>query len=144
MKKFLPILVTAILVGGGAFYGGMEYSKSLQTNVFQRMGQESRVMNGSGMMGGRANMGATGGMTIGEILSVDDQGLTVKIQDGGSKIILFGSDLAINKQTEGEKADLVVGENVSISGETNTDGSITAKSIQIRPVGMLIGSPNNL
>jgi hypothetical protein len=138
MKKFLPVVITAVLVGGAAFYGGVSYSQSLQASLSQgqAMIQNGRsMMPENGQMGGGGRTLMAGNMVNGEIMSVDEQGLTIKIPDGGSKIVLYGSDLIVNKQVEAVKADLTVGESVSINGTTNTDGSVTAKSIQIRPVG---------
>ncbi|MGL5830857.1 MAG: hypothetical protein ACRCZE_01785 [Candidatus Altimarinota bacterium] len=141
MKKFLPIVITAVLVGGAAFYGGMSYSQSLQTNTFQGQGNIQGMNGGQmgrGMMPGGGRTSMAGNMVNGEIMSIDEQGITIKIPDGGSKIVLYGSDLAVNKQVELSKQDLVVGESVVINGTTNTDGSVTAKSIQI---GMPVGLP---
>ena len=81
----------------------------------------------------RGRNGFGGGATMGQIISKDATSITVSIPTGGSKIILLDSSTPINKQTAGTLADLTVGTEVSVTGTTNTDGSITAQSVQIRP-----------
>jgi hypothetical protein len=71
---------------------------------------------------------------VGDIISGDDKSATLKLRDGGSKIVFFSDNTAITKFTQGAKSDLVVGESVMVEGTNNPDGSITATTIQIRPV----------
>jgi len=37
------------------------------------------------------------------------------------------------KAAQGSMSDLSIGENVTVTGVTNSDGSITAQSVQVRP-----------
>jgi hypothetical protein len=138
MKKILPIFIAIlILVGAGAFYGGMKYAGSKKTsggnfpgfeNFKQGDGQQRfGQMNGAGRTGNGQNF------LSGEILSKDDKSITVKLPDGGSKIIFFSDSTEITKSAQGTAEDLTVGENVFANGQANTDGSITAKTIQLRP-----------
>jgi len=137
----LPILVAIIIiVGGVAFYGGMKYDASKKQAGFpgaslgngQRAGfnPNSKTANGS-RMGNR--QGSMGDFFSGEILSKDDKSITLKLPDGGSKIVLFSTSTEITKSTSGALEDFEIGKNITITGTTNTDGSVTAKSIQLRP-----------
>ena len=57
-----------------------------------------RKMNGTGQKTGARMAGAGGKSTInGEILNIDDSTITVKLADGGSKIILYSKDVLIKK-----------------------------------------------
>ena len=58
----------------------------------------------------------------------------IKIKNGSSKIIYFSDSTAIGKATQGSITDLEVGQQIMINGEKNSDGSLAAKNIQIRPV----------
>lgn len=141
------VVVTAIVVGGGSFYFGMKYGTSSATAA-----QSSGYANGNtgggargqgGMRGARG--GAGGGFVSGDIISVDDKGMTVQLRNGGgqgsstptqgtgSKIIFFGAATQIMKIAQGSLKDLVVGEQVTTTGTANSDESVTAQSIQIRP-----------
>lgn len=132
MKKNIVIAVGAALVAGAAFYGGMLYGKG---------NQPARDRSGSGPAGqfaGRAGAGAGsglrgGGFVAGEVLSKDDSGITIKMSDGNTKIVLVGGSTHVFKSAEGSSDDLVIGASVMVSGKANGDGSITAESVQIRP-----------
>lgn len=132
MKKNILAIISIIVllaVGGGAFYGGMIYGKR----------QRSMPSFGNGNFQGTKNgNGAGGGMASGEIISKDGNSITLKTQNGGSKIIFYSSATAVNKSTSGTTDDLVAGTNISVTGTAGSDGSITAKSIQIRPSGELM------
>ncbi len=121
--------VGVIIVAGLSFFGGMKYSQSGQITNRQIPGNYQGGKNGS-PVGGRS----FGGMVAGQILSTDTNMLTVKNQDGGSRIVLLSASTTINKVSTGTVADLKVGQDVTINGASNTDGSVNAKSIQIRPV----------
>ena len=146
MKKFISFILVAVVVGGAAFYGGMQYGKSsdLQTNNFQNFRnltpeqrqQRMQQLGGNGANGGAAfgtNRGAGQNGTMGEILSKDDKSITVKLATGGSKIVFYSDSTRISKQIDATKNDLSQGINVRVNGPANSDGSITAQSIQIVP-----------
>lgn len=133
----LAFLVTALVFGGGGFYGGIKYQQpQLQTQRAQAAGRFGQFAQGGA--NGTARPGTfaraqNGGATNGEIVSKDDSSLTLKLRDGGSKNIFYSSSTTIGKMTDGSPDDLAEGINVNIVGTTNQDGSITADSIQIRP-----------
>ncbi len=121
-KTFVGIIVVVILIGGGAFYGGMLYGKSIRPDL-------SANLNRQRMNGAQQN----GGFSGGEIIKKDDKSITVKLNNGGSQIILFSNTTKVMKSAEGSATDLIVGGQVTITGSKNQDGSITAQSIQLRP-----------
>jgi hypothetical protein len=96
---------------------------------------------GGGFPGGAAGGGngnARGGFTAGSIVSNDGSTITIKMNDGSTKFVLFSGSTTIRKSAEGTSADLVAGENVVVTGSANSDGSITATQIQL---GGLPGGP---
>ncbi len=131
--------VVCVVLMGASFYGGVLYDAHSRTSA--RGNFSAAQFNRSGSTGGMMNtMGANsrmfGGLAAGEIVSVDASGLTLKMQDGSSKIVLLSASTTILKSTSGTSADLVPGASVTVTGSGNTDGSVTAQSIQIRPAGM--------
>jgi len=139
MKKALSIFILAvILVGAGAFYGGIQYAnakKQSAGNNWQgangQTGQRGAGV-GSGQGFGRA-MGNRGGMISGDIIAKDDKSITIKLRDGGSKIVFFANSTEISKFTAGATSDLEIGKSVTANGTTNSDGSVSAQMIQLRP-----------
>ncbi len=127
MKKYLPMLVTAIVIGGAAFYGGLQYGKS-QSLAAAGAGGSGR----GGNFAGRQRGGNGGNFIGGQIVGKDDKSITVQSMDGSSKIIFFSDTTKIMKAVDGTLADLAAGKQVSINGTQNPDGSITAQSIQLR------------
>ncbi|MCL5090523.1 MAG: DUF5666 domain-containing protein, partial [Patescibacteria group bacterium] len=78
----------------------------------------------------------------GEIISSDDKSITVKLNDGSSKIVFFSEKTEYVKSATAAKSDLKSGNTVMIMGSTNSDGSITAQNIQINPLGQVFrGGP---
>jgi hypothetical protein len=128
MKNNLIIgaVVAVIVISTASFYGGMMYGKSTGfPKGFEQMGT---------IPGGNQNLRTGqngGGLTTGEIISKDDQSITIKTKDNSSKIIFYSGTTEINKFTGGSSADIEVGKTVMITGTTNQDSSITAKTIQI-------------
>lgn len=68
-----------------------------------------------------------------DALSQDDKSFTLKLANGGSQIVLFSNSTQVMKSENGSLTDLKIGDNVTANGTTNSDGSLTAQSIQIRP-----------
>jgi len=151
MKKLLPIIIiTVLVVGGGAFYGGMKYTESkspqggfaradLQNLSPEERQQKMQELGDSGALEDRAGdfrgqFGGGGGRSLsGEIISQSEDSLTIKLADGSTKIVFVSENTQITKSVEGNLTDLGEGEQISVGGTENSDGSYTAASIQIRP-----------
>lgn len=134
-------VIIALVVGAAAFYAGMQYQKSQRPSFAGGQGgQFSNRAFGGGQ--GRGNFqGAR--PVIGEILSQDDKSITVKMQDGSTKIVILSGNTTINKATSGSKEDLKTGERVSAFGTINSDGSITAQNIAVGGGMMFRGGLRN-
>ena len=138
MKNNTTTFIIAIVLALGiGFFAGTKYQSSKAVTIGNGRGQFTQ---GQGRNGGQAFMNGRNGQTIGEIISVDDKSITVKMNDGSSKIVILGSTLNINKASAGTKADLTVGTRVGVFGNVNSDGSVTAQSIQINPIQIQRGA----
>lgn len=138
-KQFIvPLVIGALVLAGGSFYGGMRYQK-MQTVSAQGSFQRGQGLGRGGVAGGgvgRMGMnGAAGSFISGEVISKDASGLTLKLRDGGSKIILTSTSTRVGKMTDGSLDDLANGTDVTVTGTTNPDGSLSASMIQLRPAG---------
>jgi hypothetical protein len=129
-KNNIIVVVVAIVFAAGGFFGGMKYSQ----NKTAQMRQQRVAGAGIGGRGARGG-GAGGGFTGGQIIAKDDKSITIKTMDGGSKIVFLAASTQISKSASGTLTDLANGENVAVTGTANSDGSLTAQMIQIRPAG---------
>lgn len=130
-NPMIMTIIVALIVGGAAFFGGMQYQKTQSSSPMQG---QFRGPNGGGQQGVfQGGSGNRQGMTpvSGEIISQDDASITVKMQDGSSKIVILSDDTSINKSSEGSKSDLKTGETITAFGTSNSDGSITAQNVSI-------------
>jgi hypothetical protein len=127
--------VVAVLVGA-SFYGGMVYGKSTvqQTQGNRRVFQGGNFQGGNfqGGMGGGNGGGRGGNAVVGDILSKGQNTLTVKMRDGGSKIVIFTASTTVRAIQDISPDTLTVGKSVIINGAQNSDGSVTAQAIQVR------------
>lgn len=144
IKAGLGVLLV-VLVAAGSFYGGMIYGKS------QAQAELPVLVNAEGTPGWRGQFSAPpgsqagtdrrqfsnaqGGSLFGEIQSIGSGEMTIIDQDGKQVKITVTDTTLIQKQAEVTMADLQEGETVAISGSQETDGSITARMVQVSPAG---------
>lgn len=130
-KKSGMQLLVLIIIASVSFYGGMKYSsgKSSQSGSQFTNGQRMGVGGSNTSRGGR--MG--GGFINGEVISKDDKTITIKSRDGSSKIVFYSQSTTLTKGMPVQITELNTGDNVMVNGTQNSDGSVTASNVQIRP-----------
>jgi len=131
-KKIITIIAVATVIGAGAFYGGMKYAESKALSDRQQRMQQFGTNFGGFRLGSGSGQRGGSGFTAGEIIAKDNKSVTVKLQNGGSKIVFFSDSTEITKSVAGTLGDLEVGKNIIVNGTVNSDGSITAQTIQLR------------
>jgi hypothetical protein len=129
-KSLIITIAVAVVFAGAGFLGGMQYQKTKRITFTG----DSQMFNRGGTAGlnNRPRGTRTGMQPVsGEITAVDDKSVTVKTNDGSSKIVIFSATTSINKTSTGAASDLKTGEKVMIIGTSGTDGTVTAQSISI-------------
>lgn len=125
-NNLILIVIGVVVVAGVAFFGGMKYQqRQVQSGRSGLFGANGQFQRGTGRQGFRP--------VDGQIISVDANGITVKLTDGTSRIVILSGSTSINKSQTAIKDDLKVGETVVVFGTDNSDGSVTAQSVSINP-----------
>ena len=57
--------------------------------------------------------------------------MVVKLSDGSTKIVILSASTPIGKMTTGSASDLTVGTSITVLGTANSDGHVSATSVQI-------------
>ena len=135
------MVVIGMVVLGIGFFGGMQYSNYQRSQLRSQFGAGAgggfggRMMSGQQGIGGNRMIGRGGARPVyGQIVSQDDKSITVKMNDGSSKIVILSVKTSINKASEATKDDLKTGDTVAVFGTENSDGSVTAQNVQLNPV----------
>ena len=143
--RILVAIVVLALIAMGGFYGGKVYGESQVVVPDMAFGPQGAgttqpgtagelVLAGNGQgraMGG----GAPGGMTVGEIVSIDENGLVITDLEGKEIQVWVTDTTLIEKQASVTLKELTAGETVSVSGSEEDDSSITARSVQVVSAG---------
>ncbi|MBI5127378.1 hypothetical protein HZA76_02885 [Candidatus Roizmanbacteria bacterium] len=133
-NNLILIIILILLAAGGGFYGGIKYQQSRRVIFSGQFGNGQFMMrNGQGIQNGsKINRGGFKPVA-GEIISSDENSVTVKLQDGSSKIVILSDKTEINKAEKVEKSELKSGTKVAVFGTENSDGSVSALNIQVNP-----------
>jgi hypothetical protein len=130
MKNNITILVAVLCLALG--FGGGYFFKNYQVGKMRS--------NFGGQFGDRQKNGQTpqvgfNGMAFGEVISQDEKSITIKMQDGSTKMVILGDSTIYSKTQSIDKSELSVGIQVRVFGNANSDGSVTAQNVQINPLG---------
>ena len=126
----IAIISLALGFGGGYLFKNYQVGK-MRPNFGSLL--PDRQGNGQGLQNVQRPQTGFGGMVMGEIISQDENSITVKIQDGSTKIVILGDSTTYSKSQSIEKTELSIGSQVRVSGNANSDGSITAQNVQLNP-----------
>jgi hypothetical protein len=135
MQKNIIWVIVLIIASVGSYYAG---KSSVPVTVGQNRGPGGQF---AGRLGNRAGVG---GFVTGKIIAKDATSITVELRSGtstdttagtGSKIVFISDTTNVTKTATGSLTDLAIGTEVSAQGTPNSDGSVTATMVQIRPTG---------
>ncbi len=135
MKKNIIIwgIVIIVVVGVGAFFGGLAIGKSSSVGALRS--RAAAFGNGTGAFAARGGQGSGVGVLSGSVLSLSAQSLTLQDRSGSSHVVFYSTSTDISKPTAVPASDIQTGDSVTVMGTANPDGSFTAQSIDIRPSG---------
>jgi hypothetical protein len=133
MKVKMPVVIVLVVLVSS--YVGYAYGKYARVAVKQiPPGAAYSVVAGPD---GVARLGTKGTNTVaGTVISRNAESMVIKLQKGTTKDIFFDTTTAVLKSVSGKISDIPVDANVIVTGAPNSDESITAYSIQIRPAGL--------
>jgi hypothetical protein len=134
MKKYLVHivwLVIAIVVAVGGFF----YGKSTATVPRAGFAGAGAYASSTRRLAG----GATGGLLTGQITAMDSSSITLQLANGNSQVVFYSSSTPVSEPTTVSANTLKVGTNVMVGGTSNSDGSLTAQTIQVRTAGASAG-----
>jgi hypothetical protein len=128
MKKYtvhIVWLVVAIVALGGGYYWGKAGAAGARGagRLAGAYGSSTRSFAGGA---------AGGGLAVGQISAIDSSDITLQLANGNSQVVFYSSSTQISEPTIVPPSALSVGTNVMVGGTTNSDGSLTAQSIQVR------------
>jgi len=144
-KKIISLVVGGVVLAGISFYAGSQYANSKNQSALSQNTNSALRSGNLGTRGGSRGGGSLNGQIVAkdatsftvELRSVGQNGGTAQVAGTpvpqGSKIVFYTGQTNITKTVNGKITDLTVGEQVNVVGTANTDGSVTAQSVQIRP-----------
>ncbi len=137
-SKTIGIAVVALIIGGVIGYV-VPHSAAAKapTGFAGRTGAVGQFGRGGFTRGAAGTNGTNSGNVLtGTVVSVAGQDVTIKMPDGSSRLVLVTPNTTVSKSVTGSLSDVTSGSNVLVSGTSNSDGSLSADLIQLRPAGL--------
>lgn len=136
MKKYQTYIISgvAIIIGlAGGYFWGNTSARSVRTGFAGAAGTSFSSSTRARFGGGIATTGVGSSFAIGQVSALGSSSLTLQLANGNSEVVLYSSSTEVTKPTTVPISALMTGSNVMVGGVTNSDGSFTAQSIQVRP-----------
>lgn len=131
-KNTIGAAVLALIIGIGIGYTG---GKTLAHSSVSQNTPGGFAGNYGGVPGGMMRGGnrGTGGFLTGTVATKDSGSITLNTRDGSSHVVFVTPATSVSKSVSGTMTDVSVGATVIVSGTTNSDGSVSATLLQLRP-----------
>jgi uncharacterized protein DUF5666 len=126
-KGILIGSIAVILAIGVGFFAGMQYQKTSRP-----FGRIYGTQNG-GMMRRFGQNGQNFRPVRGQVLSLGNNTMTVKLPNGNSEIVILSGSTQYMKSVSAAASDVKTGDTILVVGTQNADGSVTATDVQINP-----------
>jgi hypothetical protein len=130
MKKN-KVTIIWIIVAIIAFVGGWWIGRATVPAATSGRGAYAGASSTRGTFASRGGA-ASGGLAMGQVLSIDSQSITLQLANGNSENVFYSSSTPVIIPQPASISSITPGTNVIITGTANSDGSLTAESIQVR------------
>jgi len=152
MSNLTAALFVGIALLGG-FYGGFRYESAKVTPTSSSSNTPAAAASAPTTAGGGGAGGAGGGFAggggggggfaqrgaAGTITNLTSTGFTLHSANGNDTKVSFGSSATIRKTTDGAASDLSNNLTVTITGQRDASGNLTATVITIVPAATTSG-----
>ena len=133
MKKIIITIIIAIIFGAGMFFAGTKW----EAKKLGAQNDKAKVAQQTNPAAQNANPASVANQTrpdtvAGEVSAKDDVSFMVKLKDGSQKKVMFSDQTTVRKMSVTKVSDLNVGEQVSVSGKNNEDGTLSAQNVSVR------------
>jgi hypothetical protein len=133
VRILLGVVILVVAVGA-SFYGGMVYGEGRAQSARTGGGRFNGGTPGA-FNNGQGGQGQRGGGVFGQISQIGDGYLVVTGNNGNQTKIVVTDTTLIEKNASVKLTDLATGDSVIVSGSQGSDGTFTARSVQVAPAG---------
>jgi hypothetical protein len=134
MKKYLVhivwLVIAIVALGGGYFWGKASGAASRAAGFAGAYSSSTRRT---------ASSAAGGGLVTGTIATMGSSSITLQLANGNSEVVFYSTSTPVSEPTVVSADTLKVGIPIMVGGTSNSDGSLTATTIQVRPAGTTSG-----
>ncbi len=123
--------VAIVALVAGIFWGRTMAGAASGNSRFGASSSSSRTF------AGRNNSSAN--VFAGQVSAIDGSSITLQLPNGNSEVVLYASSTPVTEPTNVSIAKIVAGADIMVMGTQNSDGSVTAQSIEIRNGSGLFG-----
>lgn len=134
--KYKTHIVWAV-VAVAALIGGIFLGEGMAA------GGNAQLANGASSSSARGGFrtDSSGSVFAGQVSAINGSDITLQLSNGNSEVVLYSSSTPVAEPTNVPISKVVTGSNIVVMGTKNSDGSVTASSIEIGNGGFLRGFP---
>jgi len=131
ITRFVTPALALVAVLAVGLIGGVLIGQNTATSTAQ--GDRGNFAGGTG--GTAPTGGGMGGFTSGSVVSVDGTTVTLELEDGSTVTVTTADDTTVTSTVDSSVAELAAGDEVTVVGEADDDGNVTATSISSGSTG---------
>jgi len=130
ITRFITPVLALVAVLAVGLIGGVLIGQNTSTGAASAQGDRGSFA------GGEAPTGAQmGGFTSGSVVSVDGDVVTLELEDGSTVTVTTADDTTVTATVDSSVAELAAGDEITVVGEADDDGNVSATSISSGSTG---------